>query len=370
MARRGTPAKITGFELYALPFAFVSGGYTTSYGERTSLQNLLLVLHSDTGLVGLGEICRKAGNSIEPTTGWFVDRCRQALEGAVGRNPLDITGVRAGVGDLDEDFSNLGCALETACLDLQAIARGCPLWELLGGRAQESVPLYHTIGQGEPAAMAAEAHRAQQQACRVLQVKLGGADGLAQDLACVAALLETLRDDAVILFDANGGWDVDSALRLVSQFQDSRIYWEEPCKTYEENRRVAATSGAAVILDQCVTGPDVALRACRDGAVAGMGIKCTMQGGVLAGRRSRDIVIEHGLKLKVDDSWSADVATTASLHLAMAVPPEQLIASVDMRPYFDRRISAVGPVCKAYRMAPGSLPGLGLVADLDQLEKA
>ena len=86
--------------------------------------------------------------------------------------------------------------------------------------------------------------------------------------------------------------------------------------------------------------------------------------GLRAGRRSRDLAVEHGLQMKVDDSWSADVATAASLHLAMAVPPGQLIASVDMRPYFDRRISREGPVCENYRFAPNALPGLGLVADL------
>ncbi len=186
-------------------------------------------------------------------------------------------------------------------------------------------------------------------------------------MACIAALLSALREDAVMLIDANGGWPVETALEIIAGFADERIYWEEPCRTYIENRRVAGESEALVILDQCVTGPQLALQACRDGVVHGMGIKCTMQGGLQAGWRSRDHCIEHGLKLKVDDCWSSDVATTASLHLAMAVPPEQLIASVDMRPYIRGRVSIEGPICASYRLTPDARAGLGLVADLESL---
>jgi L-alanine-DL-glutamate epimerase-like enolase superfamily enzyme len=359
--------KVTGFELYALPFAFGSGGYTTSYGTRTHLNNLLLVMFTDAGLVGLGEVCRKAGNTIEPTTPAFIRRAREFLQRTIGSNPLDPGIARASLGDLQATYSNLSCAFETACFDLAAKSAGRPLWSILGGMRQESVPVYHTIGQSSPARMLAEAQLAQQQGCRVLQVKVGATGDIEDDKTCVSSLLASLDEDAVMLVDANGSWDADTALSAVASFADERIFWEEPCRTYAENRYVAEKSTAAVILDQCVTGPEVALQACRDGAVHGIGIKCTVQGGLLAGRLSRDLAIEHGMKLKVDDSWSADVASAASLHLALAVPPGQLIATVDMRPYLDGRISTEGPVCEAYRFAPNSLPGLGLVAELDAL---
>jgi len=359
--------KITGFELYALPFAFSSGGYMTSYGTRTHLNNLLLVLSTDSGLVGLGEICRKAGNTIEPTTPSFIQRACGFLQQAIGSDPLKPGNARARLGELQATYSNLSCAFETACFDLAAKSAGRPLWAMLGGRQQDSVPVYHTIGQSSPERMAAEARAAQQQGCRVLQIKVGATGDIEADKVCVGALLASLEDDAVMLVDANGSWDADTAVSAVASFVDDRIFWEEPCRTYAENRSVADKSTAAVILDQCVTSPEVALQACRDGVVRGIGIKCTIQGGLLAGGLTRDLAIEHGMKLKVDDSWSADVATAASLHLALAVPPEQLIATIDMRPYLDGRISSEGPVCEAYRLAPNSLPGLGLIAELDAL---
>ena len=360
--------KITAFDLYPLPFAFVGGGYTTSYGTRSHLNNLLLVLHTDAALDGLGEICRKAGDSPEPASAGVSRQCRALLARLIGADPREPVAVRERLGDIGEDFSNLGCAVETACFDLLGKACGKPLWQLLGGKSQDSVPVYHTIGQASPGLMAAQAAEAQRQGCRVIQAKVAGGSGIDADSACIDALLGVLRADAVILADANGGWDVEAARAVIGTFDDSRIYWEEPCKTYPQNRRVAESRGVGVILDQCVTGPRVVEQACRDGVARGLGIKCTIQGGLQAGRDSRDLAVEHGMLLKVDDSWSADVATTASLHLALAVPPRQLIASVDMWPYFERRISAEGPVCEAYHMSPNALPGLGLVAELESLE--
>ena len=146
--------KVTGFELYALPFAFGSGGYTTSYGTRTHLNNLLLVLFTDSGLVGLGEVCRKAGNTIEPTTPEFIRRAHEFLQQSIGRDPLDPGSARARLGELQGTYSNISCTFETACFDLAAKSAGRPLWSILGGKKQESVPVYHTIGQSNPARMA------------------------------------------------------------------------------------------------------------------------------------------------------------------------------------------------------------------------
>ena len=208
------------FRLYPLSFAFVSGGFTSSYGTRTHLNNLLLVLVTDSGLVGLGEICRRPGNSAEPTSAVFAGYCQKVLQNIVGSDSLDLESIKSKLGNLDESFSNLTSAVETACFDLLARSADRPLWDVLGGKRQDSVPVYHTIGQASPGQMAAEVQRVQQQSCRVLQVKVGGGDSAVDDMACLQALLASLHDDSVMLVDANGGWDVDTALGVMAGFGD------------------------------------------------------------------------------------------------------------------------------------------------------
>ena len=105
--------RIEEFRLYPLPFAFVTGGFTSSYGTRTHLNNLLLVLVTDSGLVGLGEICRRPGNSPEPTSAAFAGHCQKFLQNIVGSDSLDLQSVKSKLGYLtiegtvqDSDRSN------------------------------------------------------------------------------------------------------------------------------------------------------------------------------------------------------------------------------------------------------------------------
>ncbi|MEM1047228.1 MAG: mandelate racemase/muconate lactonizing enzyme family protein [Pseudomonadota bacterium] len=361
--------RVTGFRLHALRSAFRGGGFTTAYGRRTHLNNLLLVLESNVGLTGYGEICRKSGASPEPTDPSFSRACDEALRWVLGCDPFNSAEVRAALGISDPVFSNLASAFETACYDLCAKKAGVPLWSLLGGRYQESVPVYRSISQAHPEVMALDAATSRIKGCTVFQMKIAGEGDPELDAERIRRVMRELdREDETVLVDANGAMDVATAVDLMHRFPDPRIYWEEPCASYEANRDAARRGGGPVILDQCITGPNVCMRACRDGAVAGLGIKCTMQGGPGPARLSRDLAIAHGMKIKVDDSWSADIASAASLHLALGVPPDLLLCSVDMRSYFEDSVARSGPVSRNYRFRPADAPGLGVDVDPEKLE--
>jgi L-alanine-DL-glutamate epimerase-like enolase superfamily enzyme len=315
----------------------------------------------------LGEICRKSGNTAAPSDPAIAQAHMRRLEPVVGCDAANLARVRYRLGEPGPEFSNLVCAIECACLDVQAKRAGVPLWVLLGGRLHDCVPEYHSIGQAAPQAMAAEAERVQAEGCRVIQMKVGGHDDIVLDRQRIEAIIEVMRDDALMLVDANGGWDVATAVEFMGGIRDRRLLWEEPCNTYAENRRAAEITEAPILLDQCLGGPTVAARACADGLVCGLSIKPTLQAGPLAARLARDLAIAHGLKLKIDDSWGADVGTALALHLAMAVPADLLICAIDMRPYFTGRIAPDGPVSSGFRLMPSGEAGLGLSPDLKRL---
>jgi L-alanine-DL-glutamate epimerase-like enolase superfamily enzyme len=360
--------------LYPLPYAFRGVGFATSYGNRTHLNNVLLALETHDGLRGYGEICRMAGNTPEPLGEDSVTCALDLLTGLTGLDPANGAEISRRISGRDRSLNNVRTAVETACCDLVARRAGLPLSALLGGRLQNAVPTYHCVSQGEPVAMADSVREAAMQGYRVFQVKVGDPES-ERDIRRIEAVCAALPAGSTLLVDANGGWDPATAIALITHCHnepgmiggDSKLYWEEPCHSYEENREVALATGAPVILDQCVTGPKLVSRACAEGLVAGIGIKCTMQGGLHRAWLSRDICIAHGMKMKVDDSWAADVGTAASLHLALAVPPELLLCSVDMRIYFDDRVSDEGPVLEGAHLRPADAPGLGLTPDHSRL---
>lgn len=109
---------------------------------------LVVRVHTDTGLVGLGETVDKVHGS------------KGALHGTIaplvlGQNPLDIEGIWRFVFDNIMYHGYAGAelralsAVEVALWDILGKAYGAPLYHLLGGRVRDSVPTYNTcIGHG------------------------------------------------------------------------------------------------------------------------------------------------------------------------------------------------------------------------------
>jgi len=110
---------------------------------------LTVRVHTDTGLVGLGETVDKVPGS------------RGALHGTVaplllGRDPLDIEGLWQAVADsiLYHGFAGAEMralsAVDLALWDLLGKHYGAPVARLLGGRCRDTVPTYNTCtGYGE-----------------------------------------------------------------------------------------------------------------------------------------------------------------------------------------------------------------------------
>lgn len=354
--------RISKVAAYALPFAFAGGGYTTSYGTRTHLDGVLLALETEDGLTGYGEVSRITGGSAIPTDPDRVQAMTRALGGVIGADAATPAQTVERLGTLAAEDRNLRCAVETACLDLIARAAAVPISALLGGVRRDRIPTYASVGIDTPEAMADAAVAAQDAGFRILQMKVG-VDGTEADTARVAAVAAVLRDGDVLLPDANGGWSMAEAARVIRQFDDPRILWEEPCGSLAENRDLARNTGARLILDQCLGSLADYAAVCVDGFAAGAGLKSTIQGGPNAARAARDLCIAHDVMLKVDDSWGADVGTAIALHLALGVPDPLLLCGVDMRVYLDRRCAPDGPVFRAPDLFAPAGPGLGVTPD-------
>lgn len=349
--------RILRITLHAFRPAFTGGGYRTSYGNRTHLDNLILALEAEDGLVGHGEIARITGSSPEPGSPERIARYRARLDPMVGAS-ASPAGVASALGPVEPEDHNLACALDTAAWDLMGKASGVPVHVLMGGARVASIPIYFTLGQTDPSETTASITRSHDAGYRVFQIKVGAE--LAEDRSRIEAALGALPQGATVLFDANGGWSVEGAITLIRDFDRPGVFWEEPCATYEANRAVADQTGARLVLDQCMGSLTAYARLAVDRFAAGTGLKPTIQKGLTNARAARDLCVEAGIALKIDDSWGGDICTAASLSLAVGVPADLLICGADMRLNFETGCSTGGPTLIGAMLAPGEAPGLGL----------
>src|SRR4051812_45758474 len=118
----------------------------TAHGEHVVSPYVLVRVHTDEGLVGLGEATVAPRWSGETSRG-----CVAAVEeligpALVGKDPGRITALRA-LADRELKLNPFTkAAVEMALWDIAGKAAGLPLYRLLGGKVRDAVPIKMVVG--------------------------------------------------------------------------------------------------------------------------------------------------------------------------------------------------------------------------------
>ncbi len=200
---------------------------------------------------------------------------------------------------------------------------------------------------------------------RRFQLKVGGDPG--EDVERIRAVAAQLRPGDRLVADANTGWLMHDALRVVRAVRDVDVYIEQPCLTYEECLTVRRHTDHPFVLDEVIDSLDVLLRGHADRAMDVVNIKISKLGGLTKARQARDLCASLGVAMTLEDSWGGDIVTAAIAHLAHSTPPELLFTATDFNSYVTVSIAEGAPRRVNGRMAAPAAPGLGVTPRLDVL---
>jgi L-alanine-DL-glutamate epimerase-like enolase superfamily enzyme len=132
-----------------------------------------------------------------------------------------------------------GCSLamsglDMALWDIRGKAAGWPLYKLLGG-AQRPVPAYAggvSLGFQDPKQLLDEAKVHIDAGYKAIKLRLG--DNVKDDLRRVEAARDKFGDDIEILTDANIGYALEDARRVMPVLEDLGVRWlEEPFPAHD-----------------------------------------------------------------------------------------------------------------------------------------
>jgi O-succinylbenzoate synthase len=157
--------------------------------------------------------------------------------------------------------------------------------------------------------------------CRTAKVKVAepGQAG-AEDLARVEAVRAALGPSGRVRVDANGAWDVDSAVRMVRLLDRAAgglEYVEQPCRTVEELAAVRRQVDVPIAADESIRRAEDPLRVARMAAADIAVLKVQPLGGVTACLR---IAEDIGLPVVVSSALETSVGIAAGVALAAALP--------------------------------------------------
>ncbi|RKO25402.1 O-succinylbenzoate synthase [Pseudarthrobacter phenanthrenivorans] len=194
-------------------------------------------------------------------------------------------------------------------------------WQGFPAPLRSEIPVNATV----PAVAAARVPDVLARFGRVDAVKVKVAEQ-GQTLDDDAARLDAVRaalPDAAIRVDANGGWDVETAVTALSRLSAVGLeYAEQPVPTIEglaevRSRLRAAGTPVLIAADESVRKESDPLRVARAGAADLLVVKVAPLGGV---RRALDIVAQAGLPAVVSSALDTSVGIRAGLALAAALP--------------------------------------------------
>jgi L-alanine-DL-glutamate epimerase-like enolase superfamily enzyme len=163
-----------------------------------------------------GSLIDKASGNLDPLAVWAVFMANEKPGG-------------------HGDRAHAAGALDMALWDAVAKIAEKPLWKLLsgaynGGAFDETVLVYPGGGYYYPGkeleGLRAEMRGYQEQGYKVVKMKIGGAD-LATDLKRIEAVIETVGKGENVAVDANGRFDLATALAYGRAMQGYGLFWFE-----------------------------------------------------------------------------------------------------------------------------------------------
>lgn len=333
--------KITGIQIEKLRIQ-LAGTFKVAFGEIDYSDVVLIKVSTDTGLFGYGEAA-----PLPFVTGETADSVVAILEllkpGLLGLNPLALDDVHALMNSVVHGNSSAKCAVDLALYDLCGKAAGKPVYQLLGGgcgAVQNDV----TIGIAAPDEMAQKAkYYVEELGYRILKVKVGLS--AESDVEALTKIRAAVGEKVRLRADANQGYDVSTALKVLQQFAAIGVEAVEQCLPDWDFEGAAllrskAPGGIRLMLDESLHGPRDAARLCKLGAADILNIKLMKCGGLYPAQQISAIAGASGVVCMVGCMLETRLAITAGLSL-VAAKKNVTEADCDSFMYYDAQQTGV-----------------------------
>ena len=350
--------RITGITVYQTDLPLKEGRYSWSNDNAVEVFDATVVaVETDAGLTGWGE-CTPLGSAYLPAYGPGVRAGIQEIgPKLIGLDPRDLAVLNRRMDAVLRGHPYVKSAIDVAAWDILGQATSQPIWRLLGGKLQDEVKLYRAIAQEAPEVMAKKIAGYKAEGYTKFQLKVGGDPDL--DIARIRECRAILDPSDLLVADANTGWTMHEAARVVAAVKDLDVYIEQPCRTYQECLAIRQRTALPFVLDETIDGLPVLLQGLEDRAFDAINLKISKLGGLTKARLIRDLCIEAGVAMTIEDTWGGDIVTAAIAHLAQSTPDELVLSSTDFNSYGTRTIALGAPQRVQGRMAASDAPGLG-----------
>ncbi|RYG25936.1 mandelate racemase [bacterium] len=357
---------INAIRAYQIDLPLHEGRYNWSGGKSVSVfDSTVIEIETTEGLTGWGEVCPLGPFYLPAYAAGVRAGLKELGPHLIGLDACEIGELNHRMDAALQGHPYVKSGIDMACWDILGKAAGLPVCTLLGGRSGEDITLYRAISQESPEAMAGKVSKYRAEGYRRFQLKVGGDPDV--DIQRIRAAAAELEPGDRLVADANTGWTLHEAMRVVRAVRDIDVYIEQPCRTYEECLSVRSHTDHPFVLDENIDSLEMLMRAQRDLAMDVVNIKISKLGGITKARQVRDLCVSLGISLTIEDSWGGDIVTAAIAHLAHSTPESSRFTSTDFNSYVSVSLAEGAPRRVEGKMRASSTPGLGIAPRMEVL---
>jgi L-alanine-DL-glutamate epimerase-like enolase superfamily enzyme len=351
--------RITAIKVFQVDLPLVERAYAWSEGKKVEVFDSTVVrVETDAGIVGHGECCPLGPVYLPAYAAGVRAGLAEIAPQLIGLDPTELDVLNRRMDYFLKGHPYVKSAVDIACWDITGQAAGMPVCRLLGGRFGKDVVLYRAISQLPAAQMAGNVAGHKRDGYTRFQLKVGGRPD--EDVERIRQARAVLDPSDVLVADANTGWLMHDAARVVNAVRDLDVYIEQPCARYDDCLTIRRRTSLPFVLDENIDSIDAVLRAAADGACDVVNLKIAKFGGLTRARQVRDLCVSLGLAMTIEDTWGGDIVTAAIAHLAHSTPEPFRFTATDFNSYVTTTIADGAPRRENGRMRAAEAPGLGV----------
>lgn len=312
--------KITAIQTDLLKTRLVDDEFITTYGAEPSVKHHVITkITSDAGLSGIGEACPLPDFTGETydTIKLIIDKYYAPL--LVGKDAFDLEQIHHEL-DFHYPANNAAkAAIDMALYDLIGKTLDIPAYKLLGGAYRHQVELGSSLGIGKPSTIAEKAQNLVIQGAKAIKLKVGL--NSEQDIETVKAVRETLGDAIKIRIDANAGYSLKTAMKVLKKIERWDIdYAEQPITAWDHEglKLMRKSTYIPIMVDESLCTIEDAAALIRRGAADLFGMKLIKHGGIYKAKKIVILAEANNIDCVMISPWETQIGQAAAVHLALA----------------------------------------------------
>jgi len=284
--------------------------------------HVIVKIHSDDGIVGLGEAPLSMGPVFpEETYETSIFLIKRYLSPVIlGKDPFDIERVIREMERAVEGNYTTKAAVDFALYDLMAKSVELPLYKLIGGLFYEKVPLSWSLAIGDPELDAKEAKEKVSEGFRIFKIKVGISEP-SVDIERVRAIREAVGNGVDIRIDVNQGWKPDKAIKIIQKMERYELgFVEQPVPRWDINgmARIAKAIDTPIMADESLYTLHDAITLIEKEAADIFAIKLMKHGGIYNSKKICALAEAADISCYVGSNLETGVATAICVHFAVA----------------------------------------------------